>query len=368
MRFVITGGGTAGHVNPALAVAQELRVCGHEVHYAGTPSGLESRLIPQEGFPYVGFDAAGFNRNKPLTLVPSTAKIAAGTLKASRWLKALRPDVVVGFGGYVSIPVGLAASRLKIPLAIHEQNSKSGMANRFLAKRAQLVALTYACAAHDFVTSAEVVTIGNPVRASLFEAQRSDARALFGLPQGATVLLAFGGSLGALHINEALVANAEELMSLKGLHILHITGTRDFEQISSKIAGIPQAKGRWHIIGYCDRMGEAYAASDAVLSRAGATTLAEISALRKPALLVPYPYAAADEQTTNAASLVSVRAAAMLADGELDGPLFMAKLKPFIVDRDYREKMQAAAGLLGSAQARQEFARLVVELAGADKD
>ncbi|MDR1014060.1 MAG: undecaprenyldiphospho-muramoylpentapeptide beta-N-acetylglucosaminyltransferase [Coriobacteriales bacterium] len=363
MRAVITGGGTAGHINPALAVAQELRACGHEVSYAGTPQGLEARLVAQEGFPYTAFAATGFNRRKPLTLLASSARVALSTLRARRWLAAVRPQVVVGFGGYVSIPVGLAASQMRIPLAIHEQNSTSGMANRFLARHAQLVALAYGSAACGFKTKGAVETVGNPVRASLFEADKATARAAFGLPQDATVLLAFGGSLGARHLNEALVSQAGFLLSVHGLHILHVTGTRDYDETAAALAQLPSAAGRWHLVGYCDRMGEAYAAADAVLSRAGATTLAELGALGMPALLVPYPYAAADEQTANARALVDAGAAALLADDELDTPAFIERLTPFLLDGGYRASLTRAALAHGNAQARQTLARLVAELA-----
>ena len=367
MKFVITGGGTAGHVNPALAVAQELRAGGHEIHYAGTPQGFESKLIPQEGFDYKGFAASGFNRRKPLSLFSSSAKIAVSAIRASGWLKAIQPDAVVGFGGYVSIPVGLAASWQKIPLAIHEQNSTSGMANRFLAKRAQLIALSYASAAKDFGATQKVHIIGNPVRASLFEVSRQKAREYFGLPQNGVVLLVFGGSLGALHLNQAISNRAAELMEQPKLSVLHITGSRDFSMISEQIEGIFQTNGRWRIIEYCDRMGEAYAAADAVLSRAGATTLAEIAALGKPALLVPYPHAAADEQTTNAKSLVDVGAADMIADIELDSPLFAEKLIRLTSDEAYRAELKARACMLGNARAREEMARLIIALASGER-
>jgi UDP-N-acetylglucosamine--N-acetylmuramyl-(pentapeptide) pyrophosphoryl-undecaprenol N-acetylglucosamine transferase len=363
MKVVITGGGTAGHINPALAVAHELRSLGHEVSYAGTPQGLEARLVPQEGFPFVGFEASGFNRRKPLSLVTSSAKIAVSAVRARRWLAALRPQAVVGFGGYVSIPVGLAASWLKIPLAIHEQNAASGMANRFLSSRAQLVALTYASAEKDFKTTGTVELVGNPVRAALFEVDRSSARAAFDLSADATVLLVFGGSLGARHINEALVARADHLMSLQKLHILHVAGTRDYEQVNATIRQIPQAAGRWHLMDYCDRMGDAYAAADAVLSRAGATTLAEIGALGIPALLVPYPHAAADEQTSNAQGLVDVGAAALLADSDLDNPVFTERLTRLVTDEAYRADMRRAASTLGNAQARQKLTQIIITMA-----
>ncbi|MDR3037011.1 MAG: undecaprenyldiphospho-muramoylpentapeptide beta-N-acetylglucosaminyltransferase [Coriobacteriales bacterium] len=362
MKIVVTSGGTAGHVNPALAVAQELREAGHELVFAGTPQGLEARLVPAEGFDYVAFKAAGFNRRKPLTLLSSSFAIAASAAKARTWLRAVKPSVVVGFGGYVSIPVGLAASWLGIPLAIHEQNSTSGMANRFLAKRARLVALTYASAAKDFKISTEPVCVGNPVRASLLTANRAAARASFGIPPDATVLLAFGGSLGAQHINEALVARAAYLLSLDRLHILHVTGTRDFPQIEAMVARIGAAADRWHLIDYCDRMGDAYAAADAVLSRAGATTLAEIGALGIPALLVPYPHAAADEQTANARVLVEAQAADMVADGDLDGLVFTERLARLVTDEVYRGDMRRAARALGGSTAREDLARLIIAL------
>jgi len=364
MRFVITGGGTAGHVNPALALAQELLADGHEVFYAGTPQGFESRLIPQEGISYTGFEASGFNRKKPFSLVTSSAKILRSATRASKWLKSLKPDAVVGFGGYVSIAVGLAASWQKIPLAIHEQNSQAGMANRFLAKRAQLVALTYSSVAQSFAATKGTIHItGNPVRAALFNVNRGKARESFGLSPDAVVLLVFGGSLGALHLNQAIISRAEELMLHPGLEVLHITGSRDFSMVSEMLEGLPQTQGRWFVIEYCSRMGDAYAAADAVLSRAGATTLAEIAALGKPALLVPYPHAAADEQTTNARNLVDAGAADMIADHMLDAAEFTEKLSRLITDAGYRMAMQASARALGNAHARQELARLVVELA-----
>ena len=385
MRFVITGGGTAGHVNPALALAQELQNSGHEVFYAGTPQGFESKLIPQEGIDYTGFEASGFNRKKPLSLITSSAKIGMSALRASKWLKSLKPDAVIGFGGYVSIPVGLAASWRKIPLAIHEQNSRAGLANRLLAQRAQLIALSYSAAQTEFsVAKGRIRITGNPVRSALFTANRTEARESFGLAQDAVVLLVFGGSLGALHLNEAIVANAEWLLAQPGLAILHITGSRDFAMVQEAQTVLletqgelpevqparpeaeittPEVHSRWRLIEYCDRMGDAYAAADAVLSRAGATTLAEIAALGKPALLVPYPHAAADEQTTNAKSLVDAGAADMIADNQLDTPLFREKLERLVSDAAWREAMLASARSLGNAQARQELAALVIELA-----
>jgi UDP-N-acetylglucosamine--N-acetylmuramyl-(pentapeptide) pyrophosphoryl-undecaprenol N-acetylglucosamine transferase len=362
MRFVLTAGGTAGHVNPALAIAQELRELGHELLFAGTPQGIESQLVPLEGFAYQAFSAAGFNRSRPLSILTASTKIAVSAVRARKWLSAVRPDVVVGFGGYVSIPVGLAASWLKIPLAVHEQNSTAGMANKFLAKRAQLVALTYGSAASELRTDGQMLVVGNPVRSALLDEGRQAARDALGLPQDATVLLVFGGSLGALHINEAVVALAEYLMTIPGLQIVQITGKRDYGQVAAQINQMPAAAQRWRLIDYCHNMGQAYAAADAVLSRAGATSLAEISALAKPSLLVPYPHAAADEQTVNAKVLVEAGAAAMVSDAELDEPVFSELLYRLVTDKPYRDGLCRAAKAAGSHNARQRLAGMLVDM------
>ncbi|MFR5000763.1 MAG: UDP-N-acetylglucosamine--N-acetylmuramyl-(pentapeptide) pyrophosphoryl-undecaprenol N-acetylglucosamine transferase, partial [Slackia sp.] len=201
MKIVLSGGGTAGHINPALALADELRARGHEVCYAGTPAGVEARLVKQAGIEFVAFEAAGFDRQKPWTLITSTARIAASAGKAKRWMRSCRPDAVVGFGGYVCIPVGLAAASSGVPLVMHEQNSVMGMANKFLGKKARAVALTYEEAGRDIADASKIVVTGNPVRASVLNATRAEGRALLGIPDDAVMLLVFGGSLGARHIN-----------------------------------------------------------------------------------------------------------------------------------------------------------------------
>jgi UDP-N-acetylglucosamine--N-acetylmuramyl-(pentapeptide) pyrophosphoryl-undecaprenol N-acetylglucosamine transferase len=366
MRFVVTGGGTAGHINPALAVAQELRLRGHEVLYAGTPQGLESRLIPAEGITYRAFEAAGFNRAKPLTLLSSTLKIAGSTRAARAWLREVRPDAVLGFGGYVSIPVGLAASRLGIPLIIHEQNSTSGLANRFLAKRAAAVALTYPQAAATLSTSGSVHHTGNPLRASLFAADRDAARVALGFAPDALVLLVFGGSLGAQHINQALVALAPRLMALPDLQVFHIAGKNDYDATLAALReqGIdPATDPRWQLRDYFDRMGEALVAADLVLSRSGATSLAEFTALGVAALLVPFPHAAADEQTSNAQTLVDGGAAAMLADAELDSPRFAELLFDLLADEPRRRALAQAARARGNTTAAATIAQLAIDAA-----
>ena len=183
MRIVLSGGGTAGHINPALALADVLRERGHEVLFAGTPGGIESRLVPAAGIPYQAFEAAGFNRNHPLTLPKAIMKIQRSTKLARKWFTEVHPDCVVGFGGYVCIPVARAAEQRGIPVVVHEQNSVMGMANKYLARQARAVCLTYEHAAQALSDKSKVVLTGNPVRASVFAATRAEGRAAFGIPE-----------------------------------------------------------------------------------------------------------------------------------------------------------------------------------------
>ncbi len=319
MLAVLSGGGTAGHINPALALAETLIDRGFEVHFAGTPGGIEARLVPAANIPFTAFEAAGFNRRHPLSLITSSLKIAKSTRAAMRWFKELQPDVVVGFGGYVSIPVAMAAERMGIPVVLHEQNSVMGMANRSLAARAAAVCITYGHTLGHLtpeVQSRTAIT-GNPVRRSVLEATREEGRDLLGVPDDATLMLVFGGSLGAQRINDGLIALKEELLAREGLHIVHVTGPKELKRVEGALALTEEEARRWQVMGYQDQMGKCLAAADLIVSRAGATSLAEIAARAVPALLIPFPYATADHQTTNARAYVDAGCAQMLADSEV---------------------------------------------------
>ncbi|MDY2626243.1 MAG: undecaprenyldiphospho-muramoylpentapeptide beta-N-acetylglucosaminyltransferase [Coriobacteriales bacterium] len=364
MKVVVSGGGTAGHINPALAVAAELAEQGAEVLYAGNPSGIEARLAPQAGLPFTPFEAAGFNRRHPLTLLTSSAKIFGSAKRAKRWLLAEKVDVVVGFGGYVELPVGYAASWAHIPLVIHEQNSVPGVANKALAKKASAVALTYGQTEPLFSTKAgvPVEVTGNPVRKSVLTATRAEGRAYLGVPEDATLLLVFGGSLGARHINTELAALKNRLLSIPGLQVVHITGPKEFDSVCEQLALTDEEGTRWRTISYCDHMGEVLAACDLVVSRAGATSLAEITALGVPALLVPYPFATGDHQTKNAASLVEAGAAVMVPDDKVETDL-AAPLLQLLRDPQRRTSMHNAALSLRGGDAAARVAQLALAAA-----
>lgn len=363
MLAVLSGGGTAGHINPALATAEVLLERGCDVRYAGCPTGVEARLVPQAGLSFQPFEAAGFNRSHPLSLISALIKIQKSTTAAKKWFRDVRPDVVVGFGGYVSIPVARAAESCGIPVVVHEQNSVMGMANKYLAKRAQAVCLTYPHTAEGVCDPDRVRITGNPVRASVLASTRVAGRAYLGIPDDATMLLVFGGSLGARRINEGIVAIKERLLAIPDLYVVHITGPKELESTTEALSLTQEQAKRWQVMGYQDHMGETLAAADAVVSRAGATSLAEISARALPALLVPFPHATEDHQTKNAKAYVGAGCAYMLADDEVLTPRFGELVESLATDALARERMSEAARNQKTADAARLLADVVMEAA-----
>jgi UDP-N-acetylglucosamine--N-acetylmuramyl-(pentapeptide) pyrophosphoryl-undecaprenol N-acetylglucosamine transferase len=355
---LLSGGGTAGHIYPALAVAQTLAAERDEVRFVGTPDGLEARLVPEAGVDFVGLRAAGFDRSRPWTLLTSSAVVIASSLKARALMRSWRPDVVIGFGGYVSIPVALAARWAGIPLVIHEQNSVPGLANRICARWAAAAAVTYAESASRLAHPSVVTVTGNPVRPEVLMADRAAGRLALGLGHDDLVLLAFGGSRGARHLNTALLGLHDRLMAIPGLIVVHVTGPSELEACTQTLADAGGDSGRWRLMGYHADMGGAIAAADLVLARAGATSIAELSVLGAASLLVPYPYATDDHQTTNAAAMVDRGAAVLISDPELDTPRFGDELTRLLGDAGARATMAAASRGLGVSDAAQRVAVL----------
>ncbi len=376
MIFAISGGGTAGHIYPAISVGLELKKRGHEVLFAGTPHGLESKLAPQAGFDFTAFDVSGFNRTKPLTLFKSSFKALKASSQAKKWLESRQIDAVIGFGGYVSIPVGKAAADMHIPLILHEQNSACGMANRYLAPHASAIAITYEAARSALRANCKIVLTGNPVRPEMLIASREEGRAKLKIPQDVRLLLVFGGSLGARHINTAISALAPKLMEMDDLRVIHVSGPKELETVSSALASkgvatsgpdFDEHKGwqnpgqRYMLTGYFEHMADALAAADVVVSRAGATTLAEITAIGAAAVLVPYPYATEDHQTSNARALVDAGAALMFADDVVEESDFADGVVSLLSDSQAREHMRSIAKGMGRVDAASRVADLAEE-------
>ncbi len=367
MYFVVSAGGTAGHINPALAVADELRARGHEVAFVGTAERMESRLVPEAGFDFTGLSVTGFDKARPWTLLSSVAKLLAATGKVEGMFRAQRPDAVLGFGAYVSIPVGRAAHAMHIPLLIHEQNSVPGMANGYLARRADVCALTYEASRGALQPKDECIVCGNPVRASVEKSDRAAGRALLGVDEDATVMLVTGGSLGAHRLNAAVCALKEQLLSLDGLIVVHSTGEQDLAFVKERLSLTAREEARWKVFPYIERMGECMAAADFAVSRAGASSLAELATLHLPAVLVPYPHARGDHQTLNARAYVDSGAAVLVADADVEGVQFSQAVLGIAGDAGRRATMRKACEGLSGADARRTIADVALRLATNDR-
>ena len=356
LEVAIAAGGTAGHINPALALAEELRDRGHHVRFFGQTAKLEGRLVPEAGFELVPVVVSGFDRARPWTLVSSLSRMRRAQSQIARLFSEKgAPDVAIGFGAYVEMPLLNCCHKAGVPYLLHEQNSVPGLANKALAPHAEAVSISVPAAREVFERAKRpartVVLTGNPVRRSVTSASREAGRAAFGVEPGETMLLVFGGSLGAAHINEGVCRLKGELLSREGLVVVHSTGADGFDETVSALALTPEEQLRWRVMPYISNMGEALAAADLVLSRAGASSIAEIAALDVPSLLVPYPHATADHQTTNARYLVDAGAAVLLADDKIDEPVFAQELLGLVDDPARRERMRECARGLGQARA-----------------
>jgi UDP-N-acetylglucosamine--N-acetylmuramyl-(pentapeptide) pyrophosphoryl-undecaprenol N-acetylglucosamine transferase len=315
--YVFAGGGTGGHLYPALAIAGEIRkaVPAARICFIGTKGKIESRVVPAEGYEFRTLWISGLRRSLSPGNLLVPLKAVVSLMQAWSHLRELRPRVVVGTGGYVSGPVLLAASMMRIPTLIHEQNSVPGETTKFLAKRADEVHVSFGETMKFLPPSAKAFLSGCPTRGSLRGASRDEGLRFFGMDPAdrGRVLLVSGGSLGARSVNSAVLDNLDRLLGL-GLRILWQTGQADAERIAAAVKGRPR-ESIW-TGAFVDRMDLAYAAADAALCRAGATTIAELTRLGKPAILVPYPLAAADHQTLNAGSMEKAGAAVVIADAD----------------------------------------------------
>ncbi len=363
MHFVVTGGGTGGHIYPALAIARGLQErFGAEIHYIGGTRGMESDIVPKSGFPFLAIHMEGFKRS----LSPSNIKVAwraaRGVAQARKYIREIRPAAVVGTGGYACGPVVLAASLCGIPTLIHEQNALPGITNRMLARFVDQIALTFEDSKKYFTPKARAKITGLPVRPEILIKDRQTARAKLNIPEGGRLVLSFGGSQGASSINRAMAGLFKRLHSEEGghffipgeVHFLHVTGPRQYDEFMEELAnnGILLANnGNITIASYMYDMPDALAASDLVICRAGAATLAELTVMGLPAILIPYPYAAGNHQEYNARALERTGAALVIRDADLSGDVLFNNISRLLSDASMLNGMAESSKTLGKPRA-----------------
>jgi UDP-N-acetylglucosamine--N-acetylmuramyl-(pentapeptide) pyrophosphoryl-undecaprenol N-acetylglucosamine transferase len=323
---LIMAGGTGGHVFPGLAVANGLRKKGIAVNWLGTRAGIEARLVPEAGIPIFYISIAGLRGKRWQDWVTAPWRLFTAILQAMKIIHQLKPDVVLGLGGFASGPGGIACWLLRRPLVIHEQNAKPGITNKWLAHLAKKVLEGFP---NTFLKRKNVITTGNPVRADIINLPSPQER--FKVPHTPLRLLVIGGSLGAVAINQLLPKALATLPEHDRPEICHQTGEKYFDAAIKlyKETGVAA-----DVKPFITDMAKAYAWADIVLCRAGALTIAELCAAGLGAILVPYPYAVDDHQTANAAFMVKNQAAWLIQQADLTEDQFIRLLKQFILDRE----------------------------------
>lgn len=362
--YLLAGGGTAGHVNPLLATAAELIARGHRVVALGTAQGLEADLVPRAGVEFRTIPRVPAPRRLGLDALRFPRRLRRAVRESEAILVDVGADAVVGFGGYVSTPAYIAAGRHRIPVVVHEANARPGLANRWGARRAAAVAVTVpgtplkGAVVTGMPLRPEIEALARLRRAGRDGPRRADARLALGWPEDAEAVLVMGGSLGAARLNAALTEAIGEIL-VHGVHVLHLTGRGKDEEAERAFGDLPAKLRRQYLVREYERdMASAFAAVDAVVCRAGASTVAEVSALGLPALYVPLPIGNG-EQTLNAAPSVAAGAAIMIPNEHLTAASLTLGLEPMLLDAEARERMETAAMAVGIIDGASRLADMI---------
>lgn len=341
-RFIISGGGTGGHIFPALSIANALKIRypDAEILFVGAENRMEMERVPAAGYPIVGLPVAGFDRKNLFKNIPVLLKLQKSMKLAKKTIRDFKPDLVIGVGGYASGPTLKAANKMGIPTLLQEQNSYAGVTNKLLAKKAQRICVAYE-GLERFFPREKIVLTGNPVRQDLvsLDDKKEEAYAHFKLDPHKRTILIVGGSLGAGTINKSILSSWEKLYDLTDVQLLWQTGKYYYQSVLGQVQelSISQKSTSVYPLEFISRMDLAYSIADLIISRAGAGSISEFSLLAKPVILVPSPNVAEDHQTKNAMALVRNEAAILIPDNRAEKELIPAALKLVYDDKRLKE-------------------------------
>ena len=367
MKVLVSGGGTGGHIYPALTIVEAIRDLdpAAEFLYVGTEQGLEKDIVPRENIPFVTMDLLGFERKISLENLKRGYMAFKGLLKARNIVDNFKPNVAIGTGGYVCGPILFAASLMGVPTIIQEQNAVAGITNKILSKVATKIALGSLAAKSSFPAEKSVYT-GNPIRKSVTQGKKDATLKTFGFTEDKPILLVTGGSRGAKSINTAMIDVVKEEAAKNRMQILLVTGKYSHDEILTSIKNavnnieeLPHIK----IVPYLYNMPEALAMADLVVMRAGAIALAEIAAIGKPAILIPYPYATGNHQEANARDFVEKQAARMILDRDLSGENLHNYIEEIIFNDQLKKDMANNMKTLGKPEAANDIAKMALCIA-----
>ena len=375
MKLLFATGGTAGHINPALAVASYIqqKYPDSQIMFVGTADHMESRLVPNAGFEFKTIEINGFKRSLSPKAVIDNVKTGSRLIKSEKdskqIIKDFQPDVVIGFGGYVSGPVLDAAVKMHCPTCIHEQNAYPGITNKQLAKKVDKVMLTVEDARSHMQAKNDVIITGLPVRGELLEKSKFQARIELGIADEKPLVLSFGGSLGARPLNDAMLDILLEDSQRDDVYHIHSVGTNGVEYLDkfvengfSKRAENIYYKGNTEVRLYIDNMDTCMAAADLVIGRAGASSLSEIEAMGKASILIPSPYVAENHQYHNAMALVNRNAARILEEKDLTTDSLKALMNELISDKNELRQIEQNAKDMAIIDARERIADIILSL------
>ena len=359
LRVLIAGGGTGGHIIPALAIADELKkTYNAEIRFVGTPRGLESRLVPQAGYPLELIDVGQLKNVSLLTRLKTMTDLPRSILHCRRLLRDWKPAVVIGVGGYASGPAMMAAVLGGVPTLAFEPNAAPGLANRIVGKRVSAAAVNFPPAA-AFFRNAQVT--GIPVRPEFFDIPPR-------IGGSKPHLLVFGGSQGARALNERMPQILVRLLdAVPGLTILHQAGARHAEAVQAAYAATRAPADQWRVSAFLDDMGRRFAEADLILARSGASTVAELAAAGKPSLLVPFPAAADDHQTRNAEVLAAADASILLPESQMTPEKLLREIVAALTHPERLVSMGEQARTLAHPDAAAKITAMVLALAGKNK-
>lgn len=364
MRVVVSGGGTGGHIYPALAFMRYLEKQEDvEYLYIGTKRGLESKIVPQAGYAFKSIKIEGLKRSLSLENLKTAYYMVTSVIKARKILKEFKPDVVIGTGGYVCAPVLFAASLLKIPTIIHEQNSVAGVTNKFLAKWVNKIAICFDDVKKDFASySDKVVLTGNPRGQEVVEIEKKpEYLASIGVETELPIVVIFGGSRGSERMNEVFVEALEKFAD-KNYHVIMVTGEVHYDKINNQITNLEKSLPNVSVFPYIKDMPQLFQNVDLVVCRSGATTLTELTALGLASILIPSPYVTNNHQEANARSLVDQGAASMILEKELNAQTMLAEIDEIILDSHKKEAMAASAKKMGITVASVRLTSMIHEI------
>lgn len=362
MKVLISGGGTAGHINPGIAIAKYIKNknpdC--EILFVGTQKGLESKLVPRENFEIKFIKVRGFKRKLSKDTLVSVKELFQGLYEAKRVVRDFKPDIVIGTGGYVCGPVVFNAARMRIPTLIHEQNAFPGVTNKLLSRFVDKVAISFKESEDFFKNERKVVFTGNPIRSEMLDVDRNAAREKLGIEKDKPLVVIFGGSRGAETINntvsELIIKHKDE----SEFHILFATGELQYDKIIDKLGNIQSKYIK--VVPYIYNMADVMTASDLVVGRAGAITLSELTALGVPSILIPSPYVTANHQEYNARALEKEGAGIVVLEKDLNHNTLYEQIIYLLKDGDKLKKMAQNAKSMGITNASKKIYAIIEEL------